>query len=100
MNILNNVGAIFTGTYLHYKDVPKETLYEKSIAERIKQKKRTSKIKIKQKNTSNGLLREYVTNYRSPSDMYEELHETKGAVNENRVDMIKKVLTKMKKKTH
>ena len=40
LNILNNVGAIFTGTYLHYKDVPKETLYEKSIAERIKQKKK------------------------------------------------------------
>ena len=98
MNILNNVGAIFTGTYLYYKDVPKETLYEKSIAERIKQKKMTSKIKRKEKNTNNRLFREYVTNYRSPSDMYEDLHETKGAVNENRVDLIKKVLAKMKKK--
>ena len=26
LNILNNVGSIFTGTYLHYKDVPKETM--------------------------------------------------------------------------
>ena len=48
LNILNHVGAIFTGTYLNYKDVPKETLYEKSIAERIKQKKMTSKIKRKE----------------------------------------------------
>ena len=48
MNILNHVGAIFTGTYLHYKDVPKEILYEKSIAERIKQKKMTSKTKRKE----------------------------------------------------
>ena len=40
LNILNNVGAIFTGTYLHYRDVPKEILYEKSIAERRKQKKK------------------------------------------------------------
>ena len=98
LNILNNVGAIFTGTYLHYRDVPKEILYEKSIAERRKQKKRTSKIKIKEKNISNGLFREYVINYRNPSNIYEELHETKGAVNENQVDLIKKVLAKMKKK--
>ena len=35
-DILHNVGAIFTGTYLHYKEVPKETEYERSIAERAK----------------------------------------------------------------
>ena len=39
LNLLNNVGSIFTGTYLHYKDVPKETIFEKSIAERIKLRK-------------------------------------------------------------
>ena len=36
LNILNNVGSIFTGAYLHYKDVPKETMFERSIAERTK----------------------------------------------------------------
>ena len=36
LNILNNVGSIFTGTYLHYRDIPKETMFERSIAERIK----------------------------------------------------------------
>ena len=34
LNILNNVGSIFTGTYLHYKDVPKETMVERSVSER------------------------------------------------------------------
>ena len=35
-DILNNVGSIFTGAYLHYKDLPKETMFERSIAERRK----------------------------------------------------------------
>ena len=33
LNILNNVGSIFTGVYLHYKNVPKEEMFEGSIAE-------------------------------------------------------------------
>ena len=36
LNILNNVGSIFTGAYMHYKNVPKETMFERSIEERIK----------------------------------------------------------------
>ena len=36
LNILNNVGSIFIGVYLHYKNVTKETMFERSIAERIK----------------------------------------------------------------
>ena len=39
LNILENVGAIFTGVYFHYKNVPKETMFEISIAERIKSRK-------------------------------------------------------------
>ena len=39
-DILNNIGAIFTSSYLHYKEVPKETMPERSIAERLKLKKR------------------------------------------------------------
>ena len=35
-DILNNVGSIFTGAYLHYKDLPKETMFQRSIAERRK----------------------------------------------------------------
>ena len=32
-NILKNVGSIFTGAYLHYKNVPKETMFERNIAD-------------------------------------------------------------------
>ena len=46
LNILNNVGSIFTGLYFHYRDVPKETMFERNIAERIKlRKERFSEIK-------------------------------------------------------
>ena len=34
LNVLNNVGLIFTGAYLRYKNLPKETMFERSIAER------------------------------------------------------------------
>ena len=37
-NILNNVGSIFTDTYLYYKNVPKETMFERRIGERIRLK--------------------------------------------------------------
>ena len=37
-NILNNVGSIFADTYLYYKDVPKETMFERRIAQRIRLK--------------------------------------------------------------
>ena len=39
LNVLDNVGSIFTGVYLHYKKVPKETMFERSITERIKLRK-------------------------------------------------------------
>ena len=35
LNILNNVGSIFTAAYLHYKDVPKEKIFERNIKEKI-----------------------------------------------------------------
>ena len=36
LNILKNVSPVFTGLYLHYKNVPKETMSAKGIAERTK----------------------------------------------------------------
>ena len=36
LNILDNVGSIFTGTYLHYKNLLKETMFARSIAEKTK----------------------------------------------------------------
>ena len=57
-NILNNVGSIFTGAYLHYKDVPKETIFERSIEERIKSRRgRLDEIKRKKQNINNEFLK-------------------------------------------
>ena len=48
LKILNNVGTIFTGTYLHHKDVPKKTMFERSIAVRTKlRKEKVDEIKEK-----------------------------------------------------
>ena len=48
MNILNNVGSIFTVAYLH-KDVARETMFERSIEERIKSRRgRLDEIKRKE----------------------------------------------------
>ena len=98
LNILNNVGSIFTGAYLHYKNVPKETMFERSIAERTKlRRERLDEIKRKEQNINNELFKEYFTDYQSPSNMYKKLSETEGAVNEVRVDSIKKVLSKLQR---
>ena len=49
LNILKNVGSIFTGLYFHYKDMPKETMFERSIEER-KGFKKEDLMKLKEKN--------------------------------------------------
>ena len=98
MNILNNVGSIFTGAYLHYKNVPRGTIFERSIAKRIKLRRgRSDEIKRKEQNINNELFKKYFTDYQNPSNMYKKLSETKGAVNEVRVDSIKKVLSTLQR---
>ena len=99
MNILENVGTIFTGTYLYYKDVPKETMFERSIAERIKLKKgRLDETERKEQNINNESFKEYFTDYQSPSNMYKKLSETENAeINQTKVDFIKKILSKLQK---
>ena len=48
LKILINVDAIFTGAYVHYKEVSKETVFERYIAERLKSRKeRSGEIKRK-----------------------------------------------------
>ena len=98
LNILNNVGSILNGAYLHYKNVPKETMIEKRIAERTKLRRgRSDEIKRKEQNINNELLKVYFTDYQSPSNMYKKLSKTREAVNEVRVDSIKEVLYKLQR---
>ena len=97
LNILKNVGSIFSVAYLQYKNVPKETMFERSIAERTKLRRRSNEIKRKEQNINNEFFKAYFTDYQSPSNMYKKLSETKSAVNEVRADSIKKVVSKFKR---
>ena len=40
LEILKNIDAIFTGPYLHQRELPKKTMLEKNIAESVKLKER------------------------------------------------------------
>ena len=92
--------AIFTGTYLHYGEVPKKTIVERNIAKNVKLKRRRiAEIEEEEKNINYKLFNEYFINYRSPSDMYKTLRVTEGERNEDQVYVIKKMLNKMKQKS-
>ena len=94
MNILKNIASIFTGAYLHYKNEPKETIFERSIAEKRKLRRgRLDKIKRKEEKINNELFKVYFSDYQRPSNMYKKLSETKDAVNEVWVDSIKGVFS-------
>ena len=83
LNILKNIASIFTVAYLHYKNVPKETIFEGSIAEKRKlTRRRLDEIKRKEQKINNELFKVYFTDYQSPTNMYKKLSETKDAVNE------------------
>ena len=74
LSILDNVGSIFTGAYLHYKNLLKETMFARSIAEKTKLRRgRSNEIenrKKKEQNINNELLKGYFTDYQSPSNIY------------------------------
>ena len=71
---------------------------EESIAQRVKLKnERISEFKKRRKNIENELFKYYFIDYQKPSDMYKKLPETKDKINEDQVDLIKKILDKIKK---
>ena len=76
---------------MHYKDVPKEIIFERNIAEGIKlRRQKSNEIKEKEQNINNDLFKEYFK-YQSPSDMYKKLNEPKNTeINQIRVNSIKK----------
>ena len=39
LKVFENINVIFTGTYFHFGKLPKETEFERSIADRIKSRK-------------------------------------------------------------
>ena len=50
LKILENIGVIFTGAYLHYGEVPKKTIVERNFSERVKLRRRIAEIEEKEKN--------------------------------------------------
>ena len=78
LNIVKNVSSLFTGIYLYYKNVSKEAMFERSIAERIKlRKERFDEIKRKEQNINNELFKAYFTYYQSPSSMNKKIKRDK-----------------------
>ena len=79
LDILNNVGSIFTGAYFHYKNVPQETTFARTITERTKlRRERSDEIERKERNINNELFKAYFTDYQSPSDIYKKIRWDKG----------------------
>ena len=91
--------SIFTGTYFLHKDVPKETIFEWSIAERLKlRRERTNGIKRKEQTINNELFKEYFSDDQSASNVFKKLCEGKHAeINKTQVDLIKKVLSRLQR---
>ena len=94
LEVLGNLKSVFTGVYLHYKDVPSES--EESIAERAKlRRQRSDEIANKEKMIDPKLFREYF-GYLSPSDMYKNLNKTiDSEENEAQVNAIKNKLANL-----
>ena len=99
LKIFENINAIFTGIYLHQGKLPKETEFEKCIADRVKLRKPKLDIinKIKEK-INNELFKEYF-NYSNPDTMFKRLKYISHEKNKNMVESINKKLNKIKKKS-
>ena len=66
LKILENIGAILTGAYFHYREVPKKTIAERNIAESVKLRRgRIAEIE-EEENIKYKLFNDYFINYQSP----------------------------------
>ena len=57
------------GIYLYYKNVPKETEFERSIAEGSKLRREKIAEIERERNIGDELFKEHFTNYHIPGDM-------------------------------
>ena len=89
--------AIFTGVYLHYKEVPKETKFEKSIADGIKSRKERLDIITKNKENTNNELFKECFHYSNPDTMIKRLKNVNDEINKNMVNSVNENLNEMKK---
>ena len=96
LKILKNINAIFTGTSFYYKGLPKETMNEGNIAERVKSRRqRLDIINKKKENIDNKLFSHYF-DYSNPDTMLKRLRDASDEKNKFMVESINKKLTKMR----
>ena len=56
LKILENIGAILTSAYFHYREVPKKTTVERNVAESVKLRRgRIAEIEEEEKNINDKL---------------------------------------------
>ena len=82
---------------MHYKEVPKETIFERNVADRIKSRKQRLDIVNKNKENVNNLLFSDYFDYSNPDTMIKRLKDVSDGKNKNMVESINKKLNKMKK---
>ena len=73
LKILENIGAIFTGAYLHYGEVPEKTIAEINIAEGVKLRRQRLDIIDKKKENINNELFNHYFDYLNQDIMIERL---------------------------
>ena len=97
LRILENINAIFTGTYFHYGKLPKEAEFERRIADRVKSRKQKLDIINKNKDKINNELFKEDFNYSNPDTMIRILKDVGDEKDKNIVESINETLNKMKK---
>ena len=97
LKIFENINAIYTGAYFHHEELFKETIFERSIADRVKSRRqRLDIINKKKEDVNNELFTEYF-DYSNPDTMISILKDANDEKNKNMVESINKKLNKMKK---
>ena len=97
LEILKNINAIFTRNCFHYRELPKETIFERSIADRVKLRKQKLDIINKNKEKiNNELFKEYF-NYSDSATMIKRLKNASDERNKDMEESINEKLNKMKK---
>ena len=82
---------------MHYGKLPKETEFERSIADRVKlRKQKLGIINENKEKINNELFKEYF-NYLNPDTLIRVLKDEDDEKNKNMVESINKKLNKMKK---
>ena len=91
---LKNINAVFTSFY--YRGLPKETINEGNIAQRIKSRRQRLDITNKKKENIDNKSFSHYFDYSNPDTMLKRLRDASDEKNKFMVESINKKLTKMR----